>query len=68
MDKPCCAFVNSTSKEERHYLNNVFDGKTTAYRFSAHDGFYEMYYPVAVDKRIVVLYLTDRQSYGKIGS
>jgi hypothetical protein len=61
-------YIRSVSPDERVYLKSVFAGETTDYRFSAHDRQYELYYPVVVDERVVVLYLSDYQRYGKIGS
>jgi len=61
-------FIFSCSAEERDYLTLAFSGKTTGSRFSASDGSYELYYPLRTEKRMVVLYCTDRSRYGKIGS
>ncbi len=61
-------YIYSTSEQERAYLEKVFAGKTKDHYFSAHDGFYELYYPVTIDNRTIVLYLSDRQAYGKNGS
>lgn len=61
-------YIFSSSQDERKFLNDAFEDKIKDYKFSAHDGFYELYYPVHVNERIIVLYLTDRGRYGKIGS
>lgn len=60
--------IFSSSKDERQYLNDTFEESTKDYRFSAYNGFYELYYPVNANGKIIVLYLTDRKSYGNIGS
>jgi hypothetical protein len=60
--------IYSCSKEEREYLRTIFAGKTSKYRFSSHDGHYELYYPVKINKRPMVFYFTDYQRYGKLGS
>jgi hypothetical protein len=60
-------FVYSGSQEERAYLRQVFAGGHMDPRFSAHDGFYELYYPIETASRIVVLYLSTRGSFGKLG-
>jgi hypothetical protein len=60
--------IHSCSREEREYLRNVFDGRNFKYRFSSHDGHYELYYPVKTPKRVMVFYFTDYQRYGKFGS
>lgn len=61
-------FITETTKEERDYLNKVFDQHFKSTRFSAHDGSYELYYPYFFNNKIIVLYFSDRQRFGKIGS
>ncbi|OFY87143.1 MAG: hypothetical protein A3F72_16695 [Bacteroidetes bacterium RIFCSPLOWO2_12_FULL_35_15] len=61
-------FIYETTKEEREYLNKVFDKKFKEIRFSAHDGNYELYYPYFKDNKKIVLYFSDYQRYGKLGS
>lgn len=56
------------TKQERRYLQQVFAGQETLSRFSAHDGFYELYYPIEIEGQTFVLYFTDYQRYGKYGS
>lgn len=68
MDFQKVDFIFSTSKEERAYLKSVIDGKVSDYKFSANDGNYELYFPIKTQKRVIVMYLSDRQRYGKIGS
>lgn len=61
-------FIFTTGKDERTYLENVFSGKTSEYLFKARKGNYELYYPVAVNNKRYVMYFSDFQRYGKIGS
>ncbi len=61
-------YLFSASIADRDYLRAVFDGQRQDHRFSAHDGSYELYFPVKTSGKIVVLYFTDRSHYGKIGS
>ena len=61
-------FIYPASKAEREYLESVFESGVTRYRFSAHDGNYELYYPYFEGDRRIVLYFTDFQQYGKLGS
>ncbi|HUF05199.1 MAG TPA: hypothetical protein VMM38_13620 [Aridibacter sp.] len=61
-------FLFSTSGEERDYLRGVFERGRTEYRFSASDGTYELYYPYFDGEKRVIVYFTDSQQYGKIGS
>lgn len=61
-------FVFKTTKENRDYLNKVFDGDYNEVKFSASDGNYELFYPYFKDGKKVVLYFSDYQRYGKMGS
>jgi hypothetical protein len=61
-------YIYSCSAEERKYLRESFDTKEGTHRFSAADGHYELYYPVKTDTGYIMLYFTDNQRYGKIGS
>jgi hypothetical protein len=62
------AFIFQTTKPERDYLNRVFDEDYNEIRFSSSDGKYELYYPYYKDGKKIVLYFSDNQTYGKIGS
>lgn len=61
-------YLFQASIADRDYLRAVFEGQRQDMRFSAHDGSYELYFPVKAAGGIVVLYFTDRAQYGKIGS
>lgn len=61
-------FIQQTTKEERDYLDNVFYKNFRGVRFSASDGRYELFYPYLKDGKKIVLYFSDYQRYGKIGS
>lgn len=61
-------FIHQTTKEEREYLTNVFYKNFDGVRFSASDGRYELFYPYFKKGKIIVLYFSDYQRYGKIGS
>ncbi len=61
-------FIYAASADERAYLQQVFAGQTQAPRYSAYDGHYELYYPVQTANGRLVLYVTDNQRYGKVGS
>jgi hypothetical protein len=60
-------YIYSCSSKEREYLKEVFEGKSNKHYFSAHDGNFELYHPVKTKNRIIVLYFTDYQRYGKSG-
>jgi len=61
-------FIKQTTKEEREYLKNVFTKNSQEIRFSASDGQYELFYPYFKNGKKIVLYFSDYQRYGKIGS
>lgn len=61
-------YIRKTTKVERDYLIKVFRENYSEIRFSAKDGRYELFYPHFKDGRVIVLYFSDRQEYGKIGS
>lgn len=61
-------FIISTSKKERDFLYDFFDGKNNGHLFSSHNSNYELYYPIATEKGRIVLHLTKYNRYGKIGS
>ena len=61
-------YILQTTKPERDYLNKVFNENYGEVRFSASDGKYELYYPYIKDGKKVVLYFSDFQRYGKLGS
>lgn len=61
-------YILSTSSEERKYLNSVFSAENKKHWFSSSDGRYEMYFPVKTESGVIVLHLSQRSRYGKIGS
>jgi len=61
-------YILETTKSEREYLNKIFELKSDKIRFSAHEGNYELYYPYIKGNKIIVLYFSDYQRYGRIGS
>lgn len=61
-------FIQPTTNEEREYLNNVFYKNLDRVRFSANDGRYELFYPHFKNGKKIVLYFSDYQQYGKMGS
>lgn len=61
-------FILETTKPERDYLNQVFNENNDQVRFSAADGNYQLYYPYSKNGKKIVLYFSDYQRYGKLGS
>ncbi len=62
------SYLMTISKSDRDYLNKVFDDGHSETRFSAADGRYELFYPYEKDGKRIVLYFSDYQQYGKMGS
>jgi hypothetical protein len=60
-------FIQSTTQEEREYLDKVFQGTLDDELFRASDGRYELFYPYHKNGKTMVLYFSDQQRYGKIG-
>ncbi len=62
-------FIHAVDPETKQYLDRVFANNSQEIYFSAHDGYYKLYYPYHVNgKTLAVWFITDYQSYGKIGS
>ena len=61
-------FVLKTTQPEREYLNSVFDRGNQEYRYSSYDGNYELFFPYRKGDKKVVIYFSEHQRYGKIGS
>ncbi|MCU4158160.1 hypothetical protein J1N10_19455 [Carboxylicivirga sp. A043] len=61
-------YIRKTTQPERDYLNSVFEEGNNAYRYSSHDGRYELFYPVYSGEQRMVIYFSEYQRYGKIGS
>ncbi len=61
-------FIRKTTKVEREYLNTIFNEGIYKVRFSASDGKYELFYPYQKGDKKIVLYFSEYQKYGKIGS
>jgi hypothetical protein len=61
-------FLMKTTKADRDYLDSVFNGEVSQSRFTASDGSYELFYPFSKEGKKIVLYFSDYQRYGKMGS
>ena len=61
-------FIQKTTKDERDYLVKVFYKNFNEVRFSARNGQYELFYPYFKDGQKIVLFFSDYQRYGKLGS
>lgn len=61
-------YIRKTTQPERDYLNSVFEEGNEDYRYSSHDGRYELFYPVYKGEKRIVIYFSEYQRYGKIGS
>lgn len=61
-------YIYKTTKPEREYLDKVFNEKSTELRFSSYNGNYELFYPYKKGNKIFILYFSENQRYGKLGS
>lgn len=61
-------YIHKTTKEEREYLNSIFDQKNNELRYSASDGTYELFYPYRKNGKTIIIYFSEQQRYGKLGS
>ncbi|MCC5945493.1 MAG: hypothetical protein JJT94_11205 [Bernardetiaceae bacterium] len=61
-------FMLKTTQPEREYLNQFFNGQTNETRYSSYNGKYELFYPYVKGDKRIILYFSERQRYGKIGS
>jgi len=61
-------YIYRTTKPEREYLEMVFTEGAGDLRYSSYNGNYELFYPFIKGEKIIVLYFSDRQRYGKMGS
>lgn len=61
-------YIKQLSLAEKEYLNQVFTQNAKQIRFEANNGHYELFYPYRYQNKTIVLYFTDRQNYGKLGS
>ncbi len=60
--------IYSATRDERMYLEKVFSGNETNYKFSSNKGNYQLYFPALINGKRIVLYFSDYQRYGKFGS
>jgi hypothetical protein len=61
-------YIHKTTKEEREYLNSIFDKNSKELRYSASDGTYELFYPYKKNGKKIIIYFSEQQRYGKLGS
>jgi len=61
-------YIYQTTKEERVYLNEVFNKNNDEIRYSSSDGNYELFYPYRKNGKTIIIYFSEQQRYGKLGS
>ena len=61
-------FIFKSDIEQRKYLETVFNGESLKKHFSSNDGKYELFFPIKIENKIIILFFQDKQRYGKIGS
>lgn len=62
------SYVFKATKEQQHYIQKVMEGSTTEPLYHGADGQYWLMIPVKTKGKTLILYLSDYQSYGKLGS
>ena len=62
------SFIFSASQDERNYLARIFSTKDMGHKFDDAKGKYQLYFPVEIGGKKLVLYFSDDQRYGKLGS
>lgn len=60
-------YIQQSTQEERDYFNSIFEQNNNEYRYSSHDGRYELFYPYSIYEKSVILYFSQYQQYGKSG-
>ncbi|MDQ8013781.1 MAG: hypothetical protein REI96_15115 [Flavobacterium nitrogenifigens] len=61
-------YIYQTNKEERAYLNEVFNKNSDELRYSSSNGNYELFYPYKKNGKTIIIYFSEQQRYGKLGS
>ncbi|KAF2079761.1 peptidase [Flavobacterium sharifuzzamanii] len=61
-------YIYQTTKEERAYLNEVFNENSEELRYSSSNGNYELFYPYKKNGKTIIIYFSEQQRYGKLGS
>ncbi|MHC0446281.1 hypothetical protein ACWA1F_12800 [Flavobacterium sp. 3-218] len=61
-------YIYQTTKEERIYLNEVFNEDSDKLRYSSDKGSYELFYPYKKNGKTIIIYFSEQQRYGKLGS
>lgn len=61
-------YILKTNQAERNYLDKVFTEGDSKNRFSAHNGNYELFFPIRRNGKVFVFYFADYHNYGKFGS
>jgi len=61
-------YIYQTTKEERIYLNEVFNKNSDEIRYSSSNGTYELFYPYRKNGKTIIIYFSEQQRYGKLGS
>lgn len=59
-------YIYQTTKEERAYLNEVFNKNSDELRYSSSKGVYELFYPYKKNGKTIIIYFSEQQRYGKM--
>ncbi|MFB9076375.1 hypothetical protein ACFFLS_19105 [Flavobacterium procerum] len=60
-------FLYKTTKEERDYLENVFEKGNDELRYTSYNGDYELFYPYKNNGKKIIFYFSEQERYGKLG-
>jgi hypothetical protein len=61
-------YIYKTTKIERDYLDKIYNQNSSEIRFSSYNGNYELFYPYKKGNKTIVLFFSEHQRYGKLGS
>ena len=61
-------YIYKTTKTERDYLDKIFNQNSSEIHFSSYNGNYELFYPYKKGNKTIVLFFSEHQRYGKLGS
>jgi hypothetical protein len=61
-------FIQSTTQDERAYLDEVFQHNLEKTRFTADGGQYELFYPYRKGNQCIVLHFSESPRFGRVGN
>ena len=61
-------YIFTATQQERAYLEKIFSGSDMNYKFNAENRGYQLYFPVMISGKKIVLYFSENERYGGYGS